>query len=130
MIAEMSARALIALALTVLLDVFPGGSTASAEEPKSKAPAPRDVRVTPAAERTLARTVAATGTLAADDQVVLGTKVAGRLAEVNVDLGSPGKRGHGGGPLRQSGLQLPGGPAGGAPPRARGGPGLRPRAPP
>src|SRR3989442_4393172 len=93
MIAEMSARALIALALTVLLDVFPGGSTASAEEPKSKAPAPRDVRVTPAAERAVARTVSATGTLAADDQVVLGTKVAGRLAEITVDLGTRVKRG-------------------------------------
>src|SRR3989442_11857886 len=106
MIAEMSARALIALALTVLLDVFPGGSTASAEEPKSKAPAPRDVRVTPAAERTLARTVAATGTLAADDQVVLGTKVAGRLAEVNVDLGSRVKRGQAIGRLDQSDFKL------------------------
>src|SRR3989442_2429681 len=93
MIAEMSARALIALALTVLLDVFPGGSTAGAEEAKSKAPAPREVKVTPAAERALARTVSATGTLAADDQVVLGTKVAGRLAEISVDLGTRVRRG-------------------------------------
>jgi RND family efflux transporter MFP subunit len=38
--------------------------------------------------------VAATGTLAADDQVVLGAKVAGRVAEITVDLGSRVKRGH------------------------------------
>jgi RND family efflux transporter MFP subunit len=36
----------------------------------------------------VARTVTATGTLAADEQVVLGTKVIGRLAEISVDLGS------------------------------------------
>ncbi|HEY7139175.1 MAG TPA: efflux RND transporter periplasmic adaptor subunit [Methylomirabilota bacterium] len=36
----------------------------------------------------MARTVVATGTLAADEQVVLGTKVVGRLAEISVDLGS------------------------------------------
>src|SRR3989475_5359286 len=102
MIVKMSARPLIAIALTVLLDVFPGGSTASAEEPKSKAPAPRDVRVTPAAERALARMVSATGTLAADDQVVLGTKVAGRLAEITVDLGTRVRRGQMIGKLDQS----------------------------
>src|SRR6266403_1752072 len=93
MIIKMSARPLIAIALCVLLDVCPGGSTAGAEEPKSKAPAPREVKVTPAAERALARTVSATGTLAADDQVVLGTKVAGRLAEITVDLGTRVKKG-------------------------------------
>ena len=43
--------------------------------------------------RTVARTVAATGTLAADEQVVLGTKVVGRLAEISVDLGSLVKKG-------------------------------------
>jgi RND family efflux transporter MFP subunit len=47
----------------------------------------------PAGESTVARTVAATGTLAADEQVVLGTKVIGRLAEVSVDLGSLVKKG-------------------------------------
>jgi RND family efflux transporter MFP subunit len=41
----------------------------------------------------LARTVVATGTLAADEQVALGTKVAGRLAEIAVDLGSRVRKG-------------------------------------
>src|SRR5262249_27108273 len=101
MIGKMSARALtgitaalvvlITLALVLLLD--PGvGPTSRADEPKSKA-APREVRVTPAVERTVTRTVSATGTLAADDQVTLGTKVAGRLAEITVDLGSRVRRG-------------------------------------
>jgi RND family efflux transporter MFP subunit len=42
---------------------------------------------------TVARTVAATGTLAADEQIVLGTEVVGRLAEISVDLGSPVRKG-------------------------------------
>src|SRR2546427_3734451 len=106
MIVKMSARPLIAIALCVLLDVCPGGSTAGAEEPKSKAPAPREVKVTAAAERALARTVSATGTLAADDQVVLGTKVAGRLAEISVDLGTRVRRGQMIGRLDQSDFKL------------------------
>jgi RND family efflux transporter MFP subunit len=52
------------------------------------AAAPRLVKVVPAGEATVARTVSAFGTLAADEQVVLGTKVVGRLAEITVDLGS------------------------------------------
>ena len=67
---------------------------ATASPKKTDAPAPgagpaaRAVRVVAASETTVARTVAATGTLAADEQVVLGTKVVGRLAEISVDLGS------------------------------------------
>jgi multidrug efflux pump subunit AcrA (membrane-fusion protein) len=53
----------------------------------------RAVRVVPAAETTVARTVSATGTLAADEQIALGTKIVGRLAEISVDLGSVVKRG-------------------------------------
>jgi RND family efflux transporter MFP subunit len=90
----------------MLLGGCPGGAAVSGEEPKAKAPAPREVKVTPAAERTLARTVSATGTLAADDQVVLGTKVAGRLAEINVDLGTRVRRGQVIGKLDQSDFQL------------------------
>jgi multidrug efflux pump subunit AcrA (membrane-fusion protein) len=52
------------------------------------AAAPRPVRLVPVAAGTLPVTVTATGTLAAEDQVVLNTKVAGRLAELPVDLGS------------------------------------------
>jgi RND family efflux transporter MFP subunit len=53
----------------------------------------RQVRVVAATETTAARTVSASGTLAADDQIVLGTKVVGRLGEISVDLGSRVKRG-------------------------------------
>jgi len=92
----MSARVVTVLAvLSLALAGCRGETVASADQPKSKSagPPPREVKVTPAAERTLARTVTATGTLAADEQVVLGTKMAGRLAEVAVDLGSRVKRG-------------------------------------
>src|SRR6185436_12619978 len=75
-------------------------------KPKTQAPPSKEVTVTPAAERTLARTVAATGTLAADEQVVLGTKVAGRIAEVAVDLGTRVKRGQVIGRLDQSDFKL------------------------
>jgi len=92
----MSVRVLTVLAvLSLALAGCRGETMASADQPKSKSagPPPREVKVTPAAERMLARTVTATGTLAADEQVVLGTKMAGRLAEVAVDLGSRVKRG-------------------------------------
>src|SRR5881628_2768247 len=109
MISRMSAAlTAIVIALGLLLSGCQDGRTVSAEEPKSKASAPaaREVRVTPAAERSVARTVAATGTLAADDQVVLGTKVAGRLAEIAVDLGTRVKRGQVVGKLDQSDFKL------------------------
>lgn len=98
----------ILVTLAIALTGCQGGSTVGAEEAKSKpaAPAPREVRVTPAAERTVARTVSATGTLAADEQVVLGTKVAGRLAEITVDLGTRVKRGQVVGKLDQSDFKI------------------------
>ena len=106
----MSVYALSALALVSML-VLSGcqdGPTVGAEESKAKpaGPPPREVKVTPAAERTIARTVTATGTLAADDQVVLGTKVAGRLADITVDLGTRVKRGQMIGKLDQSDFKL------------------------
>ena len=102
----MSAYALSALAIALAL-LFSGCQNqpaVGAEEQKNKpaGPPPREVKVTPAAERTVARTVSATGTLAADDQVVLGTKVAGRLAEITVDLGTRVKKGQAIGRLDQS----------------------------
>jgi RND family efflux transporter MFP subunit len=57
------------------------------------APAPRPVKVAPARSETVARSVEAIGTLAADEQVVLGTKVTGRLREIAVDLGSRVQKG-------------------------------------
>jgi len=111
MISRMSALFALtasALALTIFLAGCQGGTSVSAEEPKAKAaaPAPREVRVKPAAERTVARTVSATGTLAADEQVVLGTKVAGRLAEITVDLGTRVKRAQVVGKLDQSDFKI------------------------
>jgi len=68
--------------------------TATASPQKGAPPAikPREVRVTPAAEVKVARTVAVTGTLNAEDQVVLSMKVTGRLAQLLVDLGSRVRR--------------------------------------
>jgi RND family efflux transporter MFP subunit len=60
--------------------------------PQSDTPV-RQVRVSPAVETLASRTVSASGTLAADDQIILGTKVIGRLGEINVDLGSRVKKG-------------------------------------
>ena len=96
------------IGLTLLLSGCQNGPTVGAEESKAKpaGPPPREVKVSPAAERTIARTVAATGTLAADDQVVLGTKVAGRLAEITVDLGTRVKRGQMVGKLDQNDFKL------------------------
>ncbi len=56
-------------------------------------PPPRQVRIATAVETKVARTVSATGTLAAEDQVVLGTKVIGRISEIAVDLGSRVRKG-------------------------------------
>jgi multidrug resistance efflux pump len=47
----------------------------------------------PAAEVRVPRTVAVTGTLAAEEQVVPSMKVSGRLAELRVDLGTRVRRG-------------------------------------
>jgi RND family efflux transporter MFP subunit len=71
-----------------------GESRATASQDKAPAAAPpRPVRVFAAAEERVARTVVATGTLAAEDQVVVGTKVPGRLAEIAVDMGTRVRRG-------------------------------------
>lgn len=64
----------------------PEGAEASAE------PA-REVRLARAEEGRLARTVAVSGTLAADEQAELGIKVAGRIQQVMVDIGDPVRRG-------------------------------------
>ena len=69
------------------------GSAGTRQGEKSKAAPEREVRVARAAEAKLARTVAVAGTLAADEQVELGMKVAGRLAAIAVDLGTPVRRG-------------------------------------
>lgn len=66
----------------------PAGSARAATVAK-----PTPVRVVPAADEKAAVVVVAAGTLAAEEQVVLGMKVAGRLAEISVDLGTRVKQG-------------------------------------
>ena len=60
--------------------------------PQDTTPA-RQVRLAVAIETEAARSVSANGTLAADEQFILGTKVIGRLGEISVDLGSRVKKG-------------------------------------
>ncbi|HYE93540.1 MAG TPA: efflux RND transporter periplasmic adaptor subunit [Terriglobales bacterium] len=93
-------RSLITLALGALLlgavgcNVETSASTAPTKQPsKAAAAPPRPVKTTPAVQESIPRTVVATGTLAAEDQVVLGVKVAGRLSELAVDLGSRVRKG-------------------------------------
>ena len=54
---------------------------------------PRLVRVVPASQDTMARGTVVTGTLAAEDQVVVSFKVDGRLRDIAVDLGSRVRQG-------------------------------------
>ena len=67
-------------------------AAASADKPAA-ATSPRAVKVFQAVEQRVPRTVASTGALAADDTVVLGVKVPGRLVEQAVDLGTRVRRG-------------------------------------
>jgi RND family efflux transporter MFP subunit len=69
-----------------------GDAESRAQERKAGEP-PRVVDVAPAERAALPDVVAVSGTLAAQDEVVLGTKVAGRLVELPVDLGSVVQRG-------------------------------------
>ncbi|MES1245795.1 MAG: efflux RND transporter periplasmic adaptor subunit [Acidobacteriota bacterium] len=76
-----------------------GGSRSGSSDAKDRQGAgpeslpPREVRVAHAETASLARTVAVTGTLAADEQAELGPKVAGRLATIAVDLGDNVRKG-------------------------------------
>jgi RND family efflux transporter MFP subunit len=94
--AWMSVRPVIALIVLAFgLPACRGELPASAaqDKPKAQGPSPRQVNVVPAAERALARTISATGTLAAEDQMTLSAKVAGRVERIDVDLGSRVRRG-------------------------------------
>jgi RND family efflux transporter MFP subunit len=96
MMTRMSVRALILIPLVALGLVGCRGEhpAAAQDKPKPQAPAPtREVSVVPAVERALPRTVVATGTLAAEDQVTLSAKVAGRVETIDVDLGTRVRRG-------------------------------------
>src|SRR6185503_3598364 len=94
MIERMSRRSAVAALAWLLLGATACNrdSPASAAQPKP-VPVARSVRVVPAAQENVPRTVVASGTLAADEQMVLGVKVAGRLAELGIDLGSRVRKG-------------------------------------
>jgi RND family efflux transporter MFP subunit len=87
----LSGLSLIAAALIPLGCQETPGPAAAPPSETQRQPA-RPVRLVPAAEAMVDRRVSATGTLAADEQVVLGTKVAGRIGELLVDLGSRVRR--------------------------------------
>ena len=72
-----------------------GSDSRAATTPKAaeKGPKAVEVRVIAAAEVRMPRTVGVSGTLAADDLVVLSLKVPGRMSELRIDLGSRVKRG-------------------------------------
>jgi RND family efflux transporter MFP subunit len=72
--------------LALWLTVAGCGKTKAPEA--TKAQSPRTVRLVPAERGSLPRTVTVTGTLAADEEVVTSFKVAGRVSEIAVDLGS------------------------------------------
>ncbi|HYC54210.1 MAG TPA: efflux RND transporter periplasmic adaptor subunit [Candidatus Binatia bacterium] len=75
-----------ALAAVMVLGACGGeGSSAAPTRPQDE---PRPVRLVVAEAGSLPRSVVATGTLAAEDQTVLNTEVAGRLTELRVDIGS------------------------------------------
>lgn len=65
-----------------------GPSTAKADDTT-----PRKVRTSIAIEKPVEQLVVVTGTLAAEQEIVLGLKVAGRISELPVDLGSTVQKG-------------------------------------
>lgn len=81
-----------AAVLSVTLAVGCGQDNADATA-KAKQDAPRAVRLVTAEAGSLPRVITVTGTLAAEDQVVLNTEVPGRLEELPVDLGSVVRQG-------------------------------------
>jgi membrane fusion protein, multidrug efflux system len=83
-----------------------GEYPAAAQEKLKAGPPPREVRVVPAVERALLRTIVVTGTLAAEDQITLSAKVAGRVERIDVDLGTRVRRGQAVAQLDQTDFKL------------------------
>jgi multidrug efflux pump subunit AcrA (membrane-fusion protein) len=78
-----------AAALTAACQTDKGSNVAAKADPVQT----RTVRVATATQENVSRSIEVSGTLAAEEQVQLGMRVAGRLSELLVDLGSPVKRG-------------------------------------
>jgi HlyD family secretion protein len=77
-----------------------GACQSSDAKPRAETPAgrsgdapAREVRLAPVTRATFEQAIEIAGTLAADEQVVLATKVPGRLSTIDVDLASPVKQG-------------------------------------
>jgi RND family efflux transporter MFP subunit len=87
------------VAIRLLLVLFAGlsaacgGASSAAPRPSDVATDAPSVPIIRVARTPLDRSVTVTGTLAADEQVMLSLKVTGRLEEMLVDLGSPVRRG-------------------------------------
>lgn len=84
---------LVATLLSVSVAACGKDTTPARAAGHAKAQEPRAVRVVTASVGPFPRTVIVTGTLAADEEVVAGFKVAGRVSEIAVDLGSPVRKG-------------------------------------
>src|SRR5512145_1756177 len=84
---------MFAAALALVSAACQRDAPAARPAPGAKAQEPRPVRVVSAESARLPRTVIVTGTLAADEEVVAGFKIAGRVSEIAIDLGSPVRRG-------------------------------------
>jgi multidrug efflux pump subunit AcrA (membrane-fusion protein) len=86
--------------IVVGLALAGAGCQSSDAKPRAEAPGarpgeapPRTVRLATVTPASFEEVVEITGTLAADEQVMLATKVPGRLATIEVDLASPVKQG-------------------------------------
>jgi RND family efflux transporter MFP subunit len=82
-----------AMALVVAGMACQREAPAARPAPGAKVQEPRPVHLVPAAQGRLPRIVVVTGTLAADEEVSAGFKVAGRVSEIAVDLGSRVRKG-------------------------------------
>jgi HlyD family secretion protein len=87
-------------ALIALASLLGAGACRSEAKPRPEAegragdkPAGREVRLTRVTPSTFEQVIDIAGTLAADEQVLLATKVPGRLATIDVDMSSPVKQG-------------------------------------
>jgi len=81
-----------ALAITLLACAV-SCSKPDTSQSNTKAAAPRTVKTVAAVTRPMERIVTVTGTLAAEEAATLSVKIAGRLRELRVDLGSVVKKG-------------------------------------
>ncbi len=80
---------LLSLLLLQGCNAAPGSTAASASGRGGRGDEPiRKVTTVTAAEKSIEQLVTITGTLAADQEIILGMKVAGRISELPVDLGT------------------------------------------